>query len=258
MSRVRINPYGISKSAKLLTEYLGCKRLLSNGSSRFVGRSSDVVINWGIGKGNVGNARQINKLENVQLASNKLHTLMKLQEHGVMVPDYGTSCVFADYSSIVVARTKLHGHSGDGIVIGTPSELPRAPLYVEYIPKVAEYRAIVVGGKVVDFKMKKKKSSPRDEATNEVIEEERIEHDEHVWNVGGGYIFARNGFTVPTDAGQLGIDSVVALGLDFGAVDIIEAEDGTLYVLEVNTAFGIEGTTLELVGDAILELISPS
>jgi len=260
--RVRVNPYGGSKSARELTKYLGAKRLLVTGS-KFRGKSTDVVINWGMGKGNVGSARQINNLHNVQLASNKLRTLNTLRAHNVSTPQWDTDKRWMVPEKLYMARTTLYGHSGQGIVTGTLESLPQAPLYVEYIPKVAEYRAIVVRApsnddgvthNVVDFKKKKKRSSPKDEDGN-IIEEERMEYDEHIWNLDGGYIFARNDFTIPSGGKQLGVDAVVALGLDFGAVDIIEDEEGKLYVLEVNTAFGIEGTTLELVGNAIKELI---
>jgi hypothetical protein len=238
--RVRVNPYGASKSARELAKYLGVKRLLTT-NSKFRGRYSDVVINWGIGKGNVGNARQINNLQNVQLASNKLSTLQKLKQNYITVPNFTTDKLSLVPTELYMARTTLTGHSGKGIVVGTPDELPEAPLYTKYIHKVAEYRAIVVGNEVVDFKQKLRK---RDR-----------EHDEYVWNHSGGYVFARNDIRIPDGAYDIGIKSIQALGLDFGAVDIIEDEDGVLYVLEVNTAFGIEGTTLELVGNAIKELI---
>lgn len=42
-----------------------------------------------------------------------------------------------------------------------------------------------------------------------------------------------------------------ALGLDFGAVDIGEREDGTLVVLEVNRAPGIEGTSVDAYRKAV-------
>ena len=241
-----VNRYKASKSGRALARYLGIKMIKMSGS-RFRGKSRDTIINWGNGKGNVGGARQINKLQNVQLASNKLKTLEALQARGVPIPHYITTRVrtYSEEEDIptFMARTTLHGHSGKGIVFGTLEELPDAPLYVEYIDKVAEYRAIVVGGKVVDFKKKKRKNDYEGD------------YGEHVWNHSSGYIFARNDFVVPPLCGQLGIDAVAALGLDFGAVDIIEDSDGKLYVLEVNTAFGIEGSTLELVGDAIKELL---
>jgi glutathione synthase/RimK-type ligase-like ATP-grasp enzyme len=236
--RVRVNPYGASNSAKELSRYLGVKRLLSNGSSRFIGKHRDVVINWGNGKGNVGIARQINKLSNVQLASNKLSTFIALDRAGVSIPWFSTNKSEAEDSLYtIISRTNLYGHSGDGIVAGVVN----APLYVEYINKVAEYRAIVVGNEVVDFKQKKKKRE--------------VAHHPTVWNLSGGYIMAREGIAKPDGIDVLAIVAVQALGLDFGAVDIIADGDGVLYVLEVNTAFGLEGTTIQLVGDAIRRML---
>jgi len=179
-----------------------------------------------------------------------------MKDAGVSVPNFQSGEAILHMRKKYVARTTLTGHSGEGIIVFNGNESrPRAPLYVEYIEKKYEYRAIVVGDNVVDFKQKKKRASARDEGGN-VIEESRIEHDEHVWNVNGGYIFARDGVRHPDGIDDLSVDAIKALGLTYGAVDIIEDHDGKLYVLEVNTAFGLEGTTVELVGNAIKELLN--
>ena len=47
------------------------------------------------------------------------------------------------------------------------------------------------------------------------------------------------------------IKAVQALGLDFGGVDIVETPDGTGYVIEVNTACGLHGTTITKYCEAI-------
>ena len=241
--RIRMNRYGASKSGRLMARYLGIK-MLSLSNSRFRGRATDVVINWGNGKGNVGNARQINKLSNVQLASNKLHTLEALKANDVPVPYFSTYKESFAPVDTLYGRSTLYGHSGIGIYVGTKDEIPDCPLYVEAIDKEAEYRVIVVGDEVADFKQKLKRSNY--EGT----------HGEHVWNHGSGYVFVRESIqSAPIGVGKLGVDAVKALGLDFGAVDIIEDSDGRLFVLEVNTAFGIEGQTLNLVGDKLKELI---
>lgn len=52
------------------------------------------------------------------------------------------------------------------------------------------------------------------------------------------------------------MDAVKALGLKYGAVDIIEDEEGNLYVLEINSAFGLEGTTVALFGDKLKQYIT--
>ena len=59
----------------------------------------------------------------------------------------------------------------------------------------------------------------------------------------------RNGFVfnlvkseaVPRGAVEQASMSVLALDLDFGAVDILQSTNGGFYVLEVNTAPGVEG-----------------
>ncbi|MCK4500294.1 hypothetical protein KAU11_07340 [Candidatus Babeliales bacterium] len=254
MGRVVIKQYGVSNSAKALANHIGCKRLKVYGS-QFVGKIQDVVINWGSQQEVPGRARVLNKPSAVYNASNKLKALQLMESSGVSIPRYQTDLRPEDRRLTYVARTKLSGHSGEGIIIVKPDDiLPDALLYTEYIPKVREYRAIVVGSEVVDFKQKKKRSSPRD-SNDTVIEDERITHDEHVWNLDGGYIFARDGITKPSGVDSLSVNACSALSLDFGAVDIIEDREGNLYVLEVNTAFGLEGTTIDRVGDAISRLI---
>lgn len=236
--RLRVQAYGPSKSAKDLAEYLQVKRLLTNGRSKFRGRPTDVIINWGIPK-QIHNSIYLNPIQAVRTAANKLQTFKALKQAEVNVPKFGTDCSFANDSDRVVARTTLTGHSGEGIVVDEPANLPQAPLYVEYVEKVAEYRAIVVGDSVVDFKQKLKKRDWEGERSADV------------WNHSNGYVFARNGINHPEETDNQAIKAIQALGLNYGAVDIIEDEDGNIYVLEVNTAFCLSGTTLELVGEAI-------
>lgn len=241
--RLRVQSYGISKSAKTLANYLEIPRLKTN-NSKFRGRQGDLLVNWGCVKKIHQKATYINPITSVAIASDKLATFRALEAAGVSIPTYGTDCSFADDSSVVVARTTLHGHSGQGIEVGTPSEVPHAPLYTLFINKKAEYRAIVCIDEVVDFKQKLKK---RD------WEEER---SKVIWNSDNGYVFARNEIRTPEGINQLAVDAVKALGLKYGAVDIIEDREGSLYVLEINSAFGLEGTTVSLFGDKLKQYIT--
>jgi len=52
---------------------------------------------------------------------------------------------------------------------------------------------------------------------------------------------------------QIARDAVRALHLDFGAVDLGIRNDGSVFVLEVNTCPGLEGGTLEMYAENILE-----
>lgn len=248
MGRVVVQSYGNgrSKAAKVLAEYLQVKRIKVTGS-RFRGKIGDVVVNWGIPRNKLANVRYLNNLDAVSMASNKLKTLQKLKEADVSVPLYVTDADEISWSGKTYARYDLNGHSGVGITVYEDVVPNDAPLYVQNIDKKREYRAIIVGNSVVDFKQKKKRNS--------IEGEEPIQHDANVWNLNGGYIFARNDIHRPSDIDELAVKATKALGLSYGAVDIIEDNDGKLYVLEINTAFGLEGTTISLVGDAIKALL---
>jgi hypothetical protein len=73
-----------------------------------------------------------------------------------------------------------------------------------------------------------------------------LAHPERYKKVGRNY---DNGFAfqlvreaqIPRAAVELASQAVEALALDFGAVDILHGRDGRFYVLEVNTAPGVEG-----------------
>lgn len=149
----------------------------------------------------------------------------------------------------VVGRSTLTGHSGDGITIGVKGDdiLARdAPLYTRYIGKESEYRLHVVGGSVI-FTQRKAR---------------RLEHADPNWevrNLANGFVYVAADRTNDATE-QLAVGAVRALGLDFGAVDIIfgrrEPYIGP-YVLEVNTACGLEERTAQKYAEALDNYLNP-
>lgn len=238
-----------SKSARALANYLGI-RILKHEGSRFVSRENDVVINWGNSSNFDSNLRLVNVINRptrISVATNKLDAFGALVSGGVNVPKYTTCKIEAiDSYKRVFVRQTLTGHSGEGIIVVDTEdveELPPAPLYVEAIAKKNEYRAIVVGDKVVDLKQKRLSTdAPEDRS-------------KFIRNLSNGWVFARENIDYVEGLNEIAVNAIEAFGLDFGAVDIITDKNNTLYVLEVNTAFGLEGKTIELVGDALKELI---
>jgi hypothetical protein len=67
----------------------------------------------------------------------------------------------------------------------------------------------------------------------------------------GGWRIKYDGVTSKMKHRDLAHKAVKALGLDFGAVDIGERADGSLIVLEVNRAPGLEGGTIDAYATAI-------
>jgi glutathione synthase/RimK-type ligase-like ATP-grasp enzyme len=122
--------------------------------------------------------------------------------------------------------------AGKGIVIAdSPHALVEAPLYTQYINKVTEYRVHVFNGKVFHVQEKRKK-------------EDFKNHNELVCNHDNGWVFCIKNVNPSDDVLNAAIAAVSALGMDFGAVDIMVDGDGNPYVLEVNSSPGQEGTTI--------------
>lgn len=241
-----------SKSAKALAKSLGAKRIKHEGS-KFKGRYYKKVVNWGasVVPPQVGLCDILNYPEAVAVASNKLSCFLKLsQELGVdaPIPTYTKNIEDAKKwvtgGSTVVCRSTLTGHSGAGIVVASHvDDLVPAPLYVKYVKKQQEYRIHVFDGEVLDVQRK---------ARNKDVPDDKVNWQ--VRNHTNGFIFARGDANPDKGVLDAAVACVKALGLDFGAADVIWNEkEKKAYVLEVNTAPGLEGTTLDKYTKAIQE-----
>jgi D-alanine-D-alanine ligase-like ATP-grasp enzyme len=70
-------------------------------------------------------------------------------------------------------------------------------------------------------------------------------------------VFCRENFSPVDIVDNAALGAVSALGLDFGAVDVKCNRQGTrAAVLEVNTAPGLQGTTLRKYAEALMGLVS--
>ena len=191
------------------------------------------------------NLTMLNRTEAVARASNKLKFFDAVVGQ-VSIPSFTTSQEVAkewvNAGKTVICRTILNGHSGAGIVLADkPEEVVKAPLYTEYVPKKEEYRVHVFNGEVIHASRKARKKEIPDEEVNWKVR-----------NHGNGFIFQHENFELPEDCAVQSIKAIEAVGLDFGAVDVIwNDKQQKSYVLEVNTAPGIEGTTLERYTEAI-------
>lgn len=232
-----------SNSARELARALGAKRI-SHKNSRFRGKPEKTVINWGASNvpEEVGKCTLINSPDAVKRASDKLKFFENAE---CRTPWWTTSWIEAvefkeEENATIVVRHVLNGHSGEGIELVEPGEyMPEdAPLYTAYVPKKNEYRVHIFRGQVIDVQRKARKRDVPDDQVNWKVR-----------NNANGFVFARNGEAlgeVPEDVLLQATDAVTSLGLDFGAADVVFNErSGLAFVLEVNTAPGLEGTTLE-------------
>lgn len=252
--RLFLLPYKTgSKSAKALADTMGIKRCSHNRTSP--NKTQRTIINWGH-SGNdlseyvLSNAQQVyNPPSLVAIAINKLHCLEALSVAGVSIPPFTTDINEArawirDSSKEVVERHMLRSSGGEGIRIRTEaSSLQPAPLYTQYVKKKQEYRVHVIAGQVADVQRKAKR-------TGATI------YDWKIRNLEAGFIFVRGEVSPPQDVIDQALLAIQAVALDFGAVDVIyNAHEEKAYVLEVNTACGLEGTTLGMYADGLKSMI---
>jgi RimK-like ATP-grasp domain len=248
--KIVVYPYNmVSESAKALANALNCKRVYPN--KRYKPKRNDLIINWGnstyaqwddmFRKGKLINAPIF-----VKIASNKLLSYSKFKHYDIPHPEWTRfwpkTAEWIDsnkgHKICGFARLTLNGHSGEGMIPFyhdcDPNLFPTHGLvYTKYIPKRKEFRVHVFKGAVIDVQQKLKSRDFTGERSNTVR------------NHATGWLFCREGIIEPDELRGLAMGAVRALGLDFGAVDIIWNErQNKCYVLEVNTAPGLEGTTL--------------
>lgn len=252
MKMTKIYPYNNgSASAKALAEKLGIKRLKKQGKDIHVRGS---IINWGcsfLDRNLTYEGEFLNHPDAVAKAANKLETFKAL-DGKVGIPKWTTLALEASKwvqkeGKSVVSRLTLTGHSGEGIVITNPDDpedVPDAPIYTQYIKKKEEYRVHVFQGKVIFQQRKARKHGVEDDKVNWQVR-----------NLAGGFIFANKDVNIPAEGLQQAVKAVDLLGLDFGAVDLMLGVDKQFYVLEVNTACGLQGSTLDAYVDAFKEYV---
>lgn len=239
---MKIYPYNqYSGSAKALAKAMNIRRIRHTGVKPV---STDIVINWGAGrvKRLINCFGYLNKPEAVRIAANKLHTFKVLDGH-CPIPEFtplkDEAVKWLADGSIVVERHTLTGHSGEGIRLVHKDDENHAlsddaKLYVKYIPKKHEFRLHVFHDKVFFIQRKARNLDVKDEDVNWQVR-----------NHGNGFIYAHENVDVPDVAKQAAIMAVKLLGLDFGAVDMIYNErKNTYFTLEINTACGLQGETL--------------
>jgi hypothetical protein len=250
-----IYPYKMgSKSATALARALTTRKVFPDG--RYRQRPNHLVINWG----NSNNPnwdiryRHLNHPVSVLRASNKLYSFRAFSDSNIQTPEWTTSSHEAggwiSDGIVVLAKTSLTGHSGAGIIVLDSStdemDLPDCQLFVKYKKKRYEYRVHVFKGEVIDTQQKRKSREANQSGDVNTL----------IRSHSNGWVFCRDGITPDPVRESLAIRSVEALGLDFGAVDIIYNErENQYYTLEVNTAPGLEGTTLDKYVEAIQRVL---
>lgn len=247
-----------SKSATALAQALAIKTLKLQNST-FVPKAAKTLLNWGsttMPEAFVQSGMKIiNPPDKLRSASNKKMFFEKTVDNpdAPRIPPFTCSRAkaeewFVEGKNITIfARTVLAGHSGEGIIKVTSKEelakIPEGTLLCLYIPKRREFRLHCTKDKIFSIQEKKAK-----------INAENV--DFQIRNVDNGFVFARQNLgDIPADVKVQALKAINMVDLDFGAVDVIWNQlKEEAYVLEINTAPGLEGQTVIDYADMLQEV----
>lgn len=219
---------------------------------------STVVINWGCSAKAIESAgvKLINKPTAVSSAGNKLK-LFNLLDGKVRIPEYTENVETAlewleQGHEVLGRRTNSSGGADIAFFSENPDVFSSSQFWTKYKKKKNEFRVHIMNGGVLF--VQKKVLRVKDEAGNPI---DKKDADFRIRNLANGFIFQKYNFSVPEDVIKQATEAMALSGLDFGAVDVIFNEfEGKAYVLEINTAPGLEGTSPQDYANGIREMVA--
>ncbi len=179
---------------------------------------------------------------------NKLEQYQWFQEQGISSVQFTTSkdeaSSWLEEGATVFARTLLRSSEGKGIVIlekGQQAALPNAGVFTKYKKKKREFRVHVFRDKVVQVLEKRKRKEFNGEVNTKVR------------NTANGYVFCSQDVVEPEGIRELALKASKVTNSDFRGVDIgFNEKLNELFVIEVNSAPGIQGTNVDRYIQAIV------
>ena len=242
-------------TAKILSNLIG----IGYGSNPKKSRRK--VIRWGYS----GELEKINNLithslpssDSIKNCANKLKTLEILKNSKVKIPQFFTSVDQIRDKKLkfpMYCRKKFHTMGRDIILINNIDEALNSfrdgRYLVEGIVCKKEYRVHVFCNEIISVS----KKYFGEELWNELGKpktKDTIRNNSNGWR----YYDVKDLNNVPKDVIEEAKKAVIALGLLWGAVDIIRSNDKVSYVLEVNSAPGLREGRAEIYANSFKKLI---
>ena len=268
-----------SVSARRLAKYLDCNLLVPDVYPLIKIRPNTVIFNLGCSTVPIWyhevlsrGCTFINEPLAVGRAINKLQTQRAFELEKVPCPErvnFHQAYDLAASGEMAIARTKIKASKGIGIVVmdsegardGFGDAVQEAPLITAYFKKTHEYRVHVFDEKIISV-AEKRAMSP------EKLEEMGIvEIDRKVRSYENGWVFAQQDLLMDAAIEKIAVKAVKALGLRFGAVDVLAKWSGKpsskkrllkdVKVCEVNTMPSLDGeTTFNAYSNLLEEVIN--
>lgn len=176
----------------------------------------------------------------------KLTQYRWFQEQGLSSLEFTTDgqrvCAWLEEGHTVFGRRFLNSSCGKGIVVIEPDfdEVPSCPVYTKYKKKKREFRVHIFRDKVVAITEKRKRAG---------FEGQR---DTKIRNLANGYVFCQTVENIPEGLQALALAASKVTPSDFKGVDIgYNERNNDLFIIEVNSAPGIQGSNIDAYVEAI-------
>lgn len=142
----------------------------------------------------------------------------------------------------MVCRTLTNASEGKGIVIAeTPEQVVAASVYTKYRKKKREFRVHIFKDTVVSVVEKLRRR------------EWDGQQDTKIRNTANGYVFCTLKSPTPQGLNELALAASKVTTSDFKGVDVgYNEKSNELFVIEVNSAPGIEGSNIDKYVEEIL------
>lgn len=186
---------------------------------------------------------------------NKLQQYQWFKQQGLSALEFTTDKFAAEQwltdGYTVFGRKLLNASCGDGIVVSTPESTTfpeNCPVYTKYKPKKREFRVHVFKDKVVTIVEKRRKKGWTGDKS-----------DAKIRNLANGYIFCQeveltNSLRKRIEEISLAASKVCSS--DFRGVDVgFNEKHDDVFVIEVNSAPGIEGSNVDKYVQTILQYV---
>lgn len=158
--------------------------------------------------------------------------------------DFLTAHEWLQDGYVVFGRKYLNASCGKGIVVIEPGteDLPICPVYTQYKKKKREFRVHVFKDQVVAVTEKKRRKE-----FNGV-------RDTKIRNLANGYVFVQAVEDEPDGLRELALRAAKVSPSDFRGVDVgYNQLKDELFVIEVNSAPGIQGSNINKYLEAVLQ-----
>lgn len=255
-----IYPYSrVSNSAKLLARALEAK-MYRPGRTRI--RENDFCINWGAS--NLNLPFTFNTVLNIPMAVNRAINKQKFYEilKRTNIPtcettiDINQAKQWVRDGHTVIGRNLAAGSQGRGITVylsgSDPAHLQQHKFYTKYFKHTYEMRIHCFKNGNLYLQRKAKVNDWEEHYGHNPTAKYIKTHD-------NGYVYVIGNLNPRlinlTSSQNYCLRALEALGLDFGAFDVLIKQDGSCCILECNTAPGIEGTTVNVYKNYIKQIL---